>query len=113
MSDEFLIERVLRAAEQVPPGRVVAYGDIAALVGIGPRHVGNVLSRWGSGVPWWRVTNRDGELPEGLLPEAFRHWSAEGVAVKQNGRGCHIAKHRADLEELAEAWERAITGLPG
>ena len=29
---------------QVPPGRVVCYGDIAELVGVGPRPVGRVMS---------------------------------------------------------------------
>ena len=111
--DEALLERVLRAVELVPRGRVVAYGDIAAIVGIGPRHVGNVLSQWGSDVPWWRVTNRNGELPEVLLPEALAHWSVEGVTVKGNGRGCRIRDHHADLAELAEVWERAVEGLEG
>ncbi len=29
--DDVVVERVLRAVEQVPPGRVVSYGDVAAL----------------------------------------------------------------------------------
>ena len=113
MADESLVERVLRAAEQVPPGNVVAYGDIAALVGIGPRHVGNVLARWGSGVPWWRVTNREGILPEPLLEVARRHWQDESVALRHDGRGCRIAEHRADLVELSARWEQAVADLRG
>ena len=35
-------ERVLRAVELVPAGRVVSYGDLAALVGTGPRGMGAV-----------------------------------------------------------------------
>ena len=113
MAEESLVERVLRAAEQVPPGRVVAYGDIAAMVGIGPRHVGNVLARWGSGVPWWRVTNRDGILPPALLGQARLHWEDEGIGLRDDGRGCRIAEHRADLSELSVRWEQAIADLPG
>lgn len=113
MPDDVLVERVLRAVEQVPPGTVVSYGDIAALMGIGPRQVGNVLSRWGSGAPWWRVTNRDGVLPQALLYEARRHWEAEGVAFRPDGRGCRIAEHRADLQALGTRWARAIADLPG
>ncbi|MGL4176117.1 MAG: MGMT family protein, partial [Dermatophilaceae bacterium] len=45
--DDVVVERVLRAVEQVPRGRVVAYGDIAALVGVGPRLVGRVMSTYG------------------------------------------------------------------
>lgn len=113
MTNEALAERVLRAAEQVPPGNVVSYGDIAALVGVGPRHVGNVLSRSGAGVPWWRVTNRNGELPSPLLEDARRHWEAEGIALAANGRACRIAEHRADLDELAARWALAVADLPG
>lgn len=113
MTDEALVERVLRAVEQVPSGTVVAYGDIAALTGVGPRQVGAILARWGSGVPWWRVTNRAGELPQPLLSEVLTHWEAENIALKASGRGCRITDHRADLQELAARWERAITDLPG
>ncbi|MDO5736218.1 MAG: MGMT family protein [Propionibacteriaceae bacterium] len=112
-TDEALVERILRAVEQVPPGRIVAYGDIAALVGIGPRHVGNVLSRWGAGTTWWRVTNRNGELPPALLAEALPHWRAEGIALKDDASGCRIALHRADLDALAADWARAVADLPG
>ena len=112
MADDTLVERVLRAVEQVPSGSVVSYGDLGAIVGIGPRHVGNVLARWGSGVPWWRVTNRDGELPQPLLAQAVPHWETEGVTQRADGRGCRIAAHRADLAELASRWEQSVADLP-
>lgn len=113
MADDALVERVLRAVEQVPPGRIVAYGDIAGIVGIGPRHVGNVLGRWGSGVAWWRVTNRNGQLPAAMLQAALAHWEVEGVTLRADGTGCRIEHHRADLRELAAAWETATADLPG
>ena len=112
MADEALVERVLRAIEQIPPGKVVAYGDIATLVGIGPRHVGNVLARWGSSVSWWRVTNRLGELPLPLLDEARHHWADEGISVRPDGGGCNISDHRADLIELAAHWSASIADMP-
>ena len=65
-----MVERVLRAVECVPPGRVASYGLIGALVGAGPRQVGAVLSRYGDGVPWWRIVNASGELPAPLLARA-------------------------------------------
>ncbi|MBM7816544.1 hypothetical protein JOE56_001238 [Brevibacterium paucivorans] len=34
--DETLTELVLRTVELVPPGRLVSYGDVAALLGTGP-----------------------------------------------------------------------------
>jgi alkylated DNA nucleotide flippase Atl1 len=48
-------ERVLAVVEAIPPGRVMAYGDIAEYVGEGgPRQVGRVMSLSGGAVPWWR-----------------------------------------------------------
>ncbi|MGL5818798.1 MAG: MGMT family protein [Phycicoccus sp.] len=109
--DDVVVERVLRAVEQVPRGRVVAYGDIAALVGVGPRLVGRVMSTYGSNVTWWRVTQASGDLPAELLDEARERWAAEGVLLKPNGRGCRIGEYRADLGRLADAYERATSDL--
>lgn len=109
--DDRVVELVLRAVEQVPRGRVVSYGDIAGLVGTGPRHVGSIMSRHGSGVTWWRVTNAYGDLPLHLVDTARGHWAEEGIGWKPNGRGCRIADHRADLVELADAWEVATADL--
>lgn len=111
--DEVLVERVLRAVEQVPPGRVVSYGDLGELVGLGPRQVGQVMSRWGGNVAWWRVTSRSGDLPADLLARAREHWDQEGIEVRGEGRGCRFAVHRADLERLAEDYARATADLPG
>lgn len=109
--DEVVVERVLRAVEQVPPGRVVAYGDLAALVGIGPRQVGSIMRHWGGNVAWWRVTSHAGDLGGDLLTRARPHWDEEGIPVKPNGRGCRIAEHRADLERLARDYARAAADL--
>lgn len=109
--DELLTEKVLRAAELVPAGEVATYGDLAGIVGTGPRQVGAVMAREGSGVPWWRIVNASGELPAHLVAEASRHWQREGIARKTNGCGCRIAAHRTDLVVLAERWEHAVADL--
>ena len=106
---ELIAERVLRAVEQVGPGKVVSYGDIAGIVGTTARIVGAVLSQYGSGVAWWRVTNRDGELPEHLLAEAGRRWAEEGITT--TAQGCRIQAHRADLDDVAERYAEAIAQL--
>ncbi len=106
-----LVERVLRAVEQVPAGHVVCYGDLAALVGIGPRQVGSIMRHWGGNVTWWRVTNRDGDLPAELLARARPHWRREGIALKASGSGCRFADHRADLERLGGDYARAAADL--
>ncbi|PVG81330.1 cysteine methyltransferase [Nocardioides gansuensis] len=111
--DDLVAELVLRAAEQVPRGRVASYGDVAGLVGTGPRHVGAIMSRLGSDVPWWRITNSYGDLPAHLRDEARPRWADEGITWKPNGLGCRIADFRCDLVQLADDWERATAGLGG
>lgn len=106
-----LLERILRAIEQVPPGRVVSYGDIAALVGTWPRQVGHAMGHLGAPVAWWRVLNHDGDLPAPLLAEALPHWRAEGIQVKPNGKGCRMSVYRVDLASWAADYERAVADL--
>ncbi len=106
-----LAERILRAIEQVPAGRVVSYGDVAALIGVGPRQVGHAMGHLGAPVAWWRVVNHVGDLPAPLLAEALPHWHAEGIELKANGRGCRITLHRADLAAWAADYERAVADL--
>lgn len=108
---EELVERVLLAVEQVPAGRVVSYGDVAELVGTGPRLVGRVLAEHGDGVPWWRVTNSYGDPPRHLLDAAAQRWTEEAITLKANGRGCRIAQFRADPARLAGDYERATAHL--
>lgn len=110
--DEELLERVLRAVEQVPRGRLVSYGDIGGIVGIGPRQVGWVMRHYGSNVTWWRVVNASGDPPLALLDEVRARWADEGVWIKPNGRGARMAEYRADLAALAEAYDRAVADLP-
>lgn len=96
--DDVTVEKVLRIVELVPEGRVAAYGEIGAIAGVGPRLVGRILREWGSGVPWWRITDHAGDHP--LLARARPSWDAEGIRLKPNGRGCRMSEYGADLEEL-------------
>lgn len=106
--DDLLVEKVLTVVEHIPRGRVVSYGDIAGIVGIGPRQVGSVLSHHGVAVPWWRVTNHSGDHVAEIRARAHEHWAEEGILVKPNGLGCRIATFRADLDQLATAYEIAL-----
>lgn len=93
------VTRVRLVAELIPPGRVASYGDLGAIVGVGPRQVGAVMRDHSEGVPWWRVVAHDGVLQP--LPKARTRWAEEGIAVRPDGRGCRIAEYRVDLSELA------------
>ncbi|MEP7160055.1 MAG: MGMT family protein [Dermatophilaceae bacterium] len=77
---------VLDVVDAIPPGRVRTYGDVAALVGCGPRYAGWVMRRYGHLVPWWRVVNAAGDLPAGLRERAGAHWRDEGTALGTDGR---------------------------
>jgi alkylated DNA nucleotide flippase Atl1 len=81
--DEEYVEAVLVQVEQIPAGSVASYGDIAEQVGRGgPRQVGQVMSRYGSAVPWWRVVRADGRPVAGLEDTALDRLRAEDVPLK-------------------------------
>ncbi|MCW2948808.1 MAG: methylated DNA-protein cysteine methyltransferase-like protein [Actinoallomurus sp.] len=76
-------ERVLDVVESIPPGRVMAYGDIAEFLGEGgPRQVGRVMALWGGGVPWWRVVRADGSPPVCHERRAMKHYQSEGTPLR-------------------------------
>ncbi len=110
--DELLVEHVLVAVEQIPPGRVAAYGEVGALVGIGPRMVGRIMREYGSNVAWWRVTNSYGDVAAHLRAAVVEPWAAEGIAWKPNRRGCRIAEYRVDAATWAAAYDRVGAHLP-
>jgi methylated-DNA-protein-cysteine methyltransferase-like protein len=60
-----LYEEIYALVRQVPPGRVVSYGQIAACLDrCTPRQVGYAMAALptSSGVPWQRVINSRGEV---------------------------------------------------
>jgi alkylated DNA nucleotide flippase Atl1 len=91
---------VLDIVERIPPGKVLTYGDIAALVGSGgPRQVGQVMSRWGGGgVPWWRVLRADGSPVAGHESRALRHYAEEGTPLRPGGQKVDLRRARWDAE---------------
>jgi alkylated DNA nucleotide flippase Atl1 len=76
------VEAVLDLVALIPAGAVLAYGDVADLLGSGgARQVGAVLSHHGSAVPWWRVLKASGEAPHGHAGEALTRYVLEGTAL--------------------------------
>ncbi len=75
-------ELVLELVEQIPEGKVLTYGDVAELLGgRGARFVGNVMSRYGSDVPWWRVVRAGGWPPRCHEDRAMEHYRQEGTPL--------------------------------
>lgn len=71
----------------IPPGRVLAYGDIARMAGY-PRHarfVGRLMGQLPnrSTLPWWRVIRSDGRsgLPGAGAEKQLDRLREEGVSV--------------------------------
>jgi alkylated DNA nucleotide flippase Atl1 len=80
--DEGYVERVLRAVEVIPAGRVASYGDLAALLGGGgPRRIALVMSHHGAAVPWWRVVRNDGSPAPQIRSRQLPELEADGVPM--------------------------------
>jgi alkylated DNA nucleotide flippase Atl1 len=76
-------QRVLDLVDSIPPGKVMAYGDIAEYLGEGgPRQVGKVMSTWGGAVPWYRVVHADGVPAPCHDDEAVRLLRDEGTPMR-------------------------------
>ena len=88
---------VLDVVEAIPAGAVMTYGDVAEYLGRGgPRQVGQVMSRWGGAVPWWRVLKADGSPPPGHEAEALRHYRRERTPMRPGGERVDLRRARWD-----------------
>jgi alkylated DNA nucleotide flippase Atl1 len=85
-------ERVRRVVEALPEGTWTSYGDLAELIGTGPRQVGAYM-RDGNVTRAYRVLTAGGTVSEGFrwtdgrtgrdVPDLLR---ADGVTVSAKGR---------------------------
>ncbi len=83
---------VLDAVAEIPPGKVMTYGDVAEFVGRGSaRTVGMVMAAHGSEVAWQRVVQASGRPAEPLVAEALQLLAAEGCPI----RGDRVVMSRA------------------
>lgn len=87
---------VLDLVDRIPPGMVMAYGDIAEWLEQGtPRIVARVMSTYGTEAPWWRVLRADGTFAAEVSERQVPLLDAEGVVWKVRG-------HRVDM--VAARW---------
>ena len=98
------VEAVLEVVADIPPGRVMTYGQIAAVLGSrGARVVGQVMARYGSDVPWWRVIRASGQPPLCHERAALEHYLQEGTPLRgmttdHASREDALERYRVDLE---------------
>jgi len=72
------VEAVLDIVDSIPAGRVMTYGDIAAVLGSrAARVVGQVMAHYGADAPWWRVIRAGGHPPVDHEDRALEHYRAE------------------------------------
>jgi len=102
---EAYVEAVLRTVEQIPPGSVASYGDIAEAVGAGgPRQVGRVMALHGGAVPWWRVVRADGSPARCHEQQALDLLRAEGTPLR--GPRVVMSEARAPLTTVSPDADR-------
>lgn len=79
-------DRIYALVAQIPVGRVMTYGQLAALAGSAraARIVGGIAHYGDSELPWHRVVNKNGGLAAGYRGGRLahkRHLEAEGIVV--------------------------------
>ena len=88
---------VLAVVQLIPPGCVMSYGDVAEYIGSGgPRQVGQVMSRYGGEVPWWRVVRADGTPAPCHNHEAHELLKREGTPLRRDGAHVDMTRARWD-----------------
>jgi alkylated DNA nucleotide flippase Atl1 len=80
--DSDFVTHVLGIVDSIPAGRVMTYGDVAAVLGSrGARVVGQIMAHYGADVPWWRVIRAGGHPPVAHEARALPHYRAEGTPL--------------------------------
>ncbi len=85
--DEDFKHRVYGLVAQIPQGKVMTYGQIAAICGAAwaAWEVGQLAHLGPTDLPWQRVVNKQGGLARGYVPDGFegqkRALEADGVEV--------------------------------
>lgn len=85
-----LYDRIYEVVRHIPPGRVVTYGQVAAVLGspVTAKQVGDAMAALRDGqpappVPWQRVINAQGRVSTG--PRQQYLLEQEGVVFSPNG----------------------------
>lgn len=103
---------VLAVVDDIPPGRVMTYGDVAAELGSrGARAVGSVMATEGGSLPWWRVVRADGRPPLAHEDAALEHYRAEHTALRWVGQPHEPGYHEAlayRLDLTVARWRPAL-----
>ena len=94
-SDKQFAQRVYAIVAQIPKGRIMTYGQIAALCGSAQasRIVGGIAHYGPPDLPWQRVVNKKGGLAAGYYGGREGHkkdLEAEGIQIFGTAGDYHI-----------------------
>jgi len=96
-ADDFA-SRVVAVVESIPPGHVMTYGSVAAVLGSrASRRVGQVMAYAGADLPWWRVIRASGHAPRDHEQRALEMYRVEGTPLVWSRTGAF----RVDLERAS------------
>ena len=85
---EDFVSRILAVVEEIPAGRAMSYGDVAAAIGSrAARGVGQVMAYYGGDVPWWRVVRASGHPAINHESRALEYYRAESTPLKWSASG--------------------------
>ena len=102
-ADSF-VENVLAIVEDIPAGRVMTYGSVAAVLGSrAARVVGQVMARYGGDVSWWRVVRASGEPPLCHEGQALQHYLGENTPLRRSGSSASDAGDATDATDATDA----------
>lgn len=89
------VAAVLEVVADIPAGRAMSYGDVAAAIGSrSARGVGQVMAWFGGDVPWWRVVRASGHPAPEHEAAALEHYRAESTPLRWSRDG---TVYRVDL----------------
>ena len=105
--DADFAKRVYELVAQIPKGRVMTYGQVAALCGAAwaAWEVGQIAHTGPTGLPWQRVVNKQGGLAAG-----WPYGGREGHAAALKADGVEISEdYKVDIGKLL--WDPSQTTL--
>lgn len=102
-------DRVYTLVAQIPEGRVMTYGDVAAYCGspFAARQVGQIAHFGPSELPWQRVVNRNGGLASaysfGGLEGHKAALEADGIEIDDSFRvvGFEVKRWQPDEKQIS------------
>ncbi|PHQ26740.1 cysteine methyltransferase [Marinobacter guineae] len=86
MSEPTKDQKIWQVVLAVPEGRVVSYGQVAEMAGLGrqARYIGRALGKLPAGhsVPWFRVIRSNGQI---AFPEGSHAYETQVGRLKREG----------------------------